>query len=287
MGDRTFSAEDGRRNGYAEFGDPNGKPVFFFHGMPGSRLFRPPDAITTKCGVRLITVDRPGYGQSDFQPHRRILDWPRDISQLADSLGIGRFYAAGHSGGGPYVLACAYELPERVIAAAVISGAGPANGAGATNGMSPLNKFGITYGRFIPWLLWRGIIWLAYHQRISYPAAAMDRGNGNRPPADDALLRQPEVRQACLESENEAFRSGSLGMAWDAHLLTKPWGFSLSDIQVPVHVWQGSNDDLATPEMGRSIANQIPGSTITICNGEAHLFIFPFWEAILSQLITE
>ena len=65
---------DGRILSYAEYGDPCGKPIFFFHGTPGSRYFRPPDEITARLGVRLICVDRPGYGESTFQPGRRILD---------------------------------------------------------------------------------------------------------------------------------------------------------------------------------------------------------------------
>ena len=153
--ENTLILSDGRSLAYAEYGDSHGKPVFFFHGMPGSRLFRPPDEITEKTGVRLITTDRPGYGLSAFQPGRRFLDWPGDISQVADHLGIQKFYAAGHSGGGPYVAACAYALPERVTAAAVLSGAGPVAAPGSTRGMTSTNKLGLTMGRFIPWLLWQ------------------------------------------------------------------------------------------------------------------------------------
>src|SRR5512136_1482675 len=110
----TIALSDGRTLAYAEYGDPTGQPVFFFHGMPGSRLFRPPDQITAKVGVRLITTDRPGYGLSTFQPGRRFLDWPGDIAQLADHLNMEKFAVMGHSAGGPYVAACAYALPQRV-----------------------------------------------------------------------------------------------------------------------------------------------------------------------------
>ncbi len=165
----TLQLNDGRSLGYAEFGDPGGKPVFFFHGTPGSRLFRPPDEITRKIGVRLITADRPGYGLSTFQPGRRILDWPADIAQLASHLGIHKFAVSGHSGGGPYVAACAYAIPERLTVAAVLSGAGPADSPGARRGMTSMNKFGVTVGPFLPWPLWHLLVWVLYHRRAGRP----------------------------------------------------------------------------------------------------------------------
>jgi pimeloyl-ACP methyl ester carboxylesterase len=287
MGYKDITLKDGRTLAYAEYGAPDGKPVFFFHGMPGSRFFHPYDEITRKLGVRLITVDRPGYGLSDFQPGRRILDWPDDIAVLVDSLGIEKFAVAGHSGGGPYAAACAYALPDRVSAAAILSGAGPLDAPGATGDMSAVNKAGFTFGRYIPWPLWHGLMWLFYHHRCDNPAAALDKGNGHRPQADDEQISRPEVRQACLQSEIEAFRHGLRGMAWDARLLTRPWGFRLEDIHVPVQLWQGSADDLATVAMARHIAGKIPDCRITICEGEAHLLLFPHWGEILSQLISE
>ena len=279
--------KDGRTLAYAEYGDPGGTPVFFFHGMPGSRFFRPPDEITARLQVRLICMDRPGYGASTFQPRRRILDWPCDITQLADHLGIRKFAIAGHSGGGPYVAACAYALPNRITAAVILSGAGPVNSPGGTLGMSAANKFGITVGRFIPWLLWQELIWVFYHRRAWDPAADMDSGDGIRPPADDEQIHKPEVRETCLHSEVEAFRPGLRGLAWDARLLTRPWGFPLNDICTPIHLWHGTEDDQVPVSMARFIAAKIPGSKITILENEAHLALFPHWEEILTNLISE
>ncbi len=95
-----FKLSDGRVLAYEQYGDADGRPVFFFHGTPGSRLFHPPDEVTRRTGVRLICVDRPGYGGSTFQPGRQILDWPADIAALADALGLRTFAVAGHSGEG-------------------------------------------------------------------------------------------------------------------------------------------------------------------------------------------
>jgi pimeloyl-ACP methyl ester carboxylesterase len=178
----TIHLFDGRTLAYAEYGDPRGKPVFFFHGIPGSRLFRPPDEVTARLEVRLITTDRPGSGLSSYQPGRRILDWPGEVAQLADHLGIEKFYAAGHSGGGPYALACAYALPGRVIAAASLCGAGPVDAEGASKNMTPINQLGVSIGRFTPWPLWRLLVWYLYRRGHDHPDELFERGAKDRPP---------------------------------------------------------------------------------------------------------
>jgi pimeloyl-ACP methyl ester carboxylesterase len=277
--------KDGRALAYAEYGDPHGKPLFFFRGMPGSRLFRPPDEITHKASVRLITTDRPGFGLSTFQPGRCFLDWPVDIAQLADTLGIKKFAVAGHSAGGVYVAVCAYALPEHVTVAASLSGAGPADSPGSTDGMAVMIKLGLRIGPFTPWPLWQALVWKFYHHRSKDPSAHFERGNGIRPPSDDDQLKKHIVLQTCIQSEVEAFRPGLLGLAWEARLLTRPWGFQLEDIRVPYHLWHGTEDDEAPLAMARYIAGKIPGSVLSICKNEAHMLLFPHWEEILSQLI--
>jgi len=281
----NIKLSDGRSLAYAEYGDPKGKPVFFFHGVPGSRMFHPSDDITIKLGVRLICPERPGYGDSTYQPNRRILDWPNDIAQLADLLNLNSFAVCGHSGGGPYTLACAYTLPARVVSAATISGAGPVDSPGATEGMTLLNQFGFKFGQYIPWSIGRRLTWWFFHERAADPAKAMDRDTGHRPPADDQVISQPEVREICLQSEFEAFRPGMLGFSWDVRLITRPWGFPLDKIHIPMHVWHGTDDDATSVGMARYMADKIPGCKITICEGEGHMLLFPHWEEILISLI--
>jgi pimeloyl-ACP methyl ester carboxylesterase len=265
----TITLTDGRTLAYAEYGDPRGKPVFFFHGTPGSRLFHPPDEVTARVGVRLITVDRPGYGESTFQPNRRLLDWPNDIAQLAGALGINKFAVVGHSGGGPHTLACAYALPDRVIAAATIAGAGPIETPGATDDMIPLNKFGFKYGQYMPWPIGRTITSLIFH----------------RPPADQEIMDRPEIRDLCIRTEVEAFRPGIKGMAWDVRLITRPWGFNLEEINIPVRLWHGTADNVTSIRMAQYMAGKIPNSQLTVCPNEGHMLLIPHWEEILTQLI--
>nr|WP_257215442.1 alpha/beta hydrolase [Bacillus pumilus] len=93
--------QDGRRIGFVEYGDADGFPVFFFHGTPGSRrMFLDDDPISKELGIRLICLDRPGFGLSDPQPDRTILDWAKDVQEVADHLGIHHFSVMGVSGAG-------------------------------------------------------------------------------------------------------------------------------------------------------------------------------------------
>src|SRR4051794_8186544 len=119
--DAAIALRDGRRIAYCEWGDRDGLPIILCHGAPASRLFGPDPDATAQAGVRLITVDRPGYGRSDPRPGRQILDWPADVEELAAAIGVQEFDVLGHSSGGSYALACAYQLPDRVGRVGLIS----------------------------------------------------------------------------------------------------------------------------------------------------------------------
>lgn len=111
--------------GFAEYGSLEGKPLFYFHGHPGSRFeagFLRDEAM--KAGIRLIGVDRPGMVISIYQAGRSILDWTIDITQLVNRLQIDRFSVVGFSGGCPYALPCAYKIPNRLISCGIVSGVG-------------------------------------------------------------------------------------------------------------------------------------------------------------------
>ena len=118
--------KDGRTLGFAEYGDPKGEPFLEFHGCPSSRLEAGNyDEAGKKLGVRVIGIDRPGFGISTYVKGYRIVDWPADVTELAEALGLDRFPVAGISSGSPYALACARFIPERLKGCAVVSGVPP------------------------------------------------------------------------------------------------------------------------------------------------------------------
>jgi pimeloyl-ACP methyl ester carboxylesterase len=276
---------DGRRLVYAEFGDPRGRPVFLFHGIPGSRIFRPPlDDLTARMKVRLITVDRPGYGGSDFQPGRRIRDWPADVCALADALGLARFAVCGHSGGGPYVLACAAFIPERLASAGVISSLGPVGAPGTLDGIILQNRLALTLGRRLPWPLFRLAIYFVFRRGRDHPEEFVHPDLRNPDNPDNAMLAMPGGLQVCLDSTREAFRAGLRGNAWEGFLSTRPWGFELEKIRIPVNLWHGTADPDAPVGMGRAIARALPRCSARFLEHEGHLLIFKYWEEILAAL---
>jgi pimeloyl-ACP methyl ester carboxylesterase len=277
---------DGRRLAYMVYGDPSGTPVFLFHGTPGSRLaFLEDDPVATELGIRLITPDRPGYGRSDFQPGRTLLDWASDVAALADHLGIGRFAVAGASGGGPHTAACAYLLPERVTGAALISSSSPMDAPDATLGMAWGNRLGLTLSRFAPWLV-RAAMVLQARSILHAPEQFLGALLEQLCESDRRVLSDPKQREMAVMHLQEAVRPGARGAAHEAVLVSRPWGFDLAEIRVPVHVWHGEADALAPISMGRHLAAAIPGSRAHFLPGVGHLVAEheDQWRAILGAL---
>ena len=147
----TFELKDGRKLGYADLGNPEAKPLFHFHGFPGSRLEVAIFADrVVQNNIRLIGIDRPGMGLSDFKKDRTILDWPDDVVELADALGINKFAIEGISGGGPYAAACAYKIPDRLTTCGIISGLGPMD-LEVEEKIKSIRRFSFVIRR-MPWL---------------------------------------------------------------------------------------------------------------------------------------
>ncbi len=268
---QTITLHDGRRLGYSEYGKPGGEAGFYFHGHPGSRL-EPEFAAraAAEAGVRIIALDRPGYGLSDFQADRTILDWPRDVAEAADIFGIERFSVLGASGGGPYALACAHALPERITRAGVISDVGPYSVPGATEGMRWQNRAGFQLGAKFPPLA-RLIMWNMARVVRRRPERVLDAIAQAMSPVDAEIVRRPDVRQILAADVAEAFRQGSRGAALDVVLLGRPWGFRLEEIAPAVFLWQGEADVLVPPAMGRHLAAVIPNCQAAFFAGEGHL----------------
>lgn len=254
---------DGRRLAYREYGDPRGRLVFYFHGMPGSRLeaaLIADDAYL--AGIRLISVDRPGLGCSTYYAARRVLDWPCDILQLAAALGHADapFGILGMSGGAPYATACALKFPQRLTHVAIVSGHAPM----CAPGVCPGNQDKL-------------IELIAQRQRLGKLAFKLiDRRLDRRPDkvvgmitknwtaADKKLmLCNPRRYRQLIANLNEASRCGPAGVVTDIRLLACHWGFSLCQLQgVPISIWQGGCDRTVTPSMGRYFHRQIAASEL-------------------------
>jgi pimeloyl-ACP methyl ester carboxylesterase len=273
-----------RRLSYAEYGDPAGKPVFLCHGTPSSRLNRPDDDVTRALGVRLIVIDRPGCGRSDFLPGRTLLDWPRDLAAVAEALGIARFVVVGFSGGGPYVAASAHELPGLVTAAASVAAAGPVDAPGALTGLSLYRRTAGALARHAP-TIFRAAMWLTNHPGRN-PSRFLDKFTGDLAPPDQAIIARPEIRSKLLATYAESVRSGLRGVAHDLAIAMRPWGFQLGEIKCPYFIWHGDDDRSNPIAMAEYLAQNIPNCRTTYLPGAGHMFFYDRWPDILRQLLT-
>jgi pimeloyl-ACP methyl ester carboxylesterase len=272
--DLTVRLPDGRRLGYAEYGDPSGKPVLHFHGTPDSRLEGTlPDVAETaaRLGVRLILPDRPGIGLSDFKPGRTILDWPADVLALADALQLERFAVVGVSGGGPYAAACAFKIPQLLVRVGIISGVAPPNMPGALDLLDKTSDGqAVRLGSKSPWLLRLVLAYTVFQFRRD-PYKLVAQTSSELSPSDQAVLAVPAVAETVVRMTGGAFQKGARGAAWDFTLFSRPWGFNLGDIRLPVFLWHGEDDWICPVEMGRYVAQGIPGCNATYYPGEGHI----------------
>jgi len=286
--DREITLHDGRRLGFAEYGHPQGRPLFYFHGFPASRLEAAlTDVAAERLGIRIIAPDRPGIGLSDFQPGRTLGDWPADVAELAESLGLERFAVLGVSGGGPYALACAAEIPARLTAVGIVGGLGPLDQAGATLGMSLLSRFFLQLFRRAP-AVGRILFCLAAQFARHSPERLFALFTANAPAPDRKVLARPEVGSIFLASMGEAVRNGSRGGASELFLYTRPWGIDLVRIRATVDLWHGRLDATVPLPMGESLARAIPGCRSRFLPDEGH-FSLPLnhMEEILRILLVD
>jgi pimeloyl-ACP methyl ester carboxylesterase len=273
MGEATVPAKGGRDLRVVEAGVADGFPVLIHNGTPMSRLlFQPCVEDAEQRGIRLISYDRPGYGDSTPHPGRSVADAAHDVAAIADALGIDRLATWGISGGGPHALACAALLPERVSAVASLASVAPypADGLDWFAGMGDANvaEFGLTLeGReaLEPFLR---------HERdemlAAGPAGLAEAMRTLLSPTDRAVFTGEAAAYIF-----EAFRAGSEerldGWIDDDLAFAKPWGFDLEQIEVPVLLWQGAEDRFVPFAHGEWLAARIPGVDARLSETDGHL----------------
>jgi pimeloyl-ACP methyl ester carboxylesterase len=193
-GTETVGLRDGRSLGVEEYGAPGGMPVFYFHGTPESRLdLALLGGEFAAAGIRLIASDQPGFGLSSPQRKRTLLAWPDDVAQLADALEIDRFAVLGYSCGGKYAAACARALPERVLAAGIVSGIGPPQTPRFREGLNSVDRMSMTLAtraRPLAMLYWRIAARMVNQSRDKFLAQLEKEVTD----ADKAALREPALR---------------------------------------------------------------------------------------------
>ncbi|CQH47565.1 alpha/beta hydrolase fold protein [Halobacterium hubeiense] len=255
---------DGRTLAYATYGDPDGAPVVFCHGTPGSRISGQLGAdATAEAGVRVIAPDRPGFGASDRQPGRTFADWAGDVAALTDELGVEEYGVVGFSGGGPYALACAAHTPGRVSRCAVVSGVGPPGSErgdlGFGRALASASKVSPQFGRPLVWLMARAVA-----SADSFTDVVGDAD------ADLADPRRGESGRVLLADFREGLRQGTTPLATDYSVLYGDWDFDLADVTVPTRVFHGREDANVPLAAGERVASAVPDADLAVYENAGH-----------------
>lgn len=274
---------DGRRLAYLAVGPQEGLLVLYLHGAIGSpqEVDCELQAVTRELGIRYVMVSRPGFGGSDRAPGRTLLDFAVDAGALADELGQERFAVVGVSAGGPYALACAHELPERVTATAVVSGM--AQGLCCYAGLSRTARLTLRAVRARPRTAeGLGDALLGIARR--HPRLVTRVMHGAAAPADKRLLARAGAGELATARFLAAAGGGVGGMIDDHLACARAWGFAPQDLRGLVQIWHGLQDRLVPADEAMLLAAALPRARLALDPDEGHFFYRRRLREILGDL---
>jgi pimeloyl-ACP methyl ester carboxylesterase len=289
LNDTTVTLRDGRRLAYTEWGVPDGPPVLYFNGTPGTRIWIPDEAATVEAGVRLIVPDRPGVGGSDPKVPRTIGEWPADVLELVDSLGIPRFAVIGVSAGGSYTAACAALIPDRLTDVAIV------NSRLATWNWE--ERPGIQDA-------WNADTRAEFELMQRDVVAGVTLARANLVGVAREIVEQPEVMHEDLAQaegdrwffedaarveafdayHRDTFAQGLDAAVWEFIKIYLPWGFRLADIPIPVRIWHGSQDPWVAYDDIEFLVNAIPRTSLVVWPDSGHLGFIKHWDEIMTTI---
>ncbi len=283
-----FHLPGGRRLGYAEFGDPNGAVVLWFHGTPGGRRQFPlvGRRAAERLGLRVVLIERPGSGLSDSHTYAAVADFARDISHVADALRADRLGVVGLSGGGPYALSCAAvpELANRVAAVAVLGGVTPSVGPEATSsgGIDFLRRvtdvFSVMRRPFAA-AVSAMIVPIIPLGHLAYKGVSAIMPDG-----DKRVFADPDIEAMFIDDMVLAARGGFQAMVDDGRLFGRDWGFRLTDIAAPVRWWHGDADAIIPFDDAKQAISYLSNVELILMPDESHLGGFAAADDVLMFL---
>lgn len=273
---------DGRTLAFTQWGDGEGFPVFYFHGTPSSRVEGAfAHSAAKRHGLKLIAVDRPGFGRSTFHLRRRFTDSPCDVLALADHLSINRFGVAGHSGAGPHLFACGVHIePRRLAFIGSLGPWGPIASADIADRLNRLDRASAKAARHLPSLMRAGFALMGWAARW-WPGLFVGLMMRSVSRSDREALKDPTFAAIFRATQREAFRQGSRGAAHEARLAYSHWGFDIASVRAPTHIWLGQEDVFVSNAMGCYLERRVPNVDFHWVSGAGHLNV-ENWNDIFS-----
>ncbi len=290
MNQHFFLLPDGRKLCYALYGQPGAKPVFYFHGTPGSRLEplllhvynKNIELLLQTFGIRLIAVDRPGLALSDYNVNNSFRSFATDVSLLAAHLDIRSANVLGWSGAGTFILALAFHFPQLITGAFIITGFTKSFSDKDVFTNMHANKYYFGAAKYTPWLL-RSALHIVGKKATDKP---MPQWLSGLPEVDYELMKTPMVmRQFSTVTINEACRLHTKGAVQEAALYFKETGYDLSQIHQPIHYWWGTADNVVIDAHPKAVAEEAPNAFMHYKEGEGHVSIYVrYFEEVLATI---
>src|SRR6056297_252058 len=282
----TFRRADGRKLGFAEYGDPHGFPVLAFHGVPGTRfMFKPTAGPARARALRIIAPDRPGFGLSEPQPGRVLSDWLDDVAALLKHTAVGRFSLVAISGGAPYATLTAAHFGDRVASLGLVSPMGPVADLGDEIDMPLLQR------RFFTKLAQRervvrfGIGGAKAIFRLA-PEVSYDLMVRTLPEPDREILNDPVKKRHVIADVKESLTFDGDGTRTDYRIFSERWGVDYEMITAPSVLWQGLDDTIVPISAAMELGRRIPDCRIIELAGEGHFWGLQAIDEILDRIAT-
>lgn len=255
----------GRELTYAEYGDPNGTPVVFLHGTPGSRLLAGLfDSLAGEFGVRLLAPDRPGFGGSEPWPDRSVCDGETVVTAVLDDAGVDSAGVVAFSGGSPYALATAAAAPDRVDRVDLVAGATP---AGVSEETPTVQRVLARLATTTPTLLGGLFRWQSWMAGRLDPSFVVDQYTADG--GDDEI--PDETAETVKRDFREAFSRHRAGAVSEFRHTAEDWGIDYHDIDAPVTLWHGDDDTNVPFADAHRLADEIPGAEVVVLEEADHL----------------
>jgi pimeloyl-ACP methyl ester carboxylesterase len=275
----------GRAVGVYEYGDPTGKPVMGFHGVPACGAgFAWADAPARDRGLRLIAPDRPGVGLSDLTGASRVADYPAPVAALADTLGVDRFAVWGYSGGGPYAVACAALLPARVTKTVISAGMGEVGTWASVDDFAKTDRQMLASAATHPTRT-RFTLWITARAARLSPATALKSFEKELNASDAEVARGLGEPKEAMALFLNAFLRGARGVVLDYQVIGRPWDVDLGAIPGRVVIFHGDDDTMVPLRHGRELAARIPEAELVVWPGAGHLGTVAHVDEILEALV--
>lgn len=281
----SLALPDGRSLGYARYGDPTGTPILYFHGGISSRLdikFASERCLERK--IQLIAPDRPGTGLSCRKPRRSLLDFADDVEFLLKSLEIEQCRLLSWSLAGPYAFACAYKTPHRFLRVATVGSAVPPECPESVSGLGMLiDRMLLTCPPGLLWIL-AYLLQIASKLPTEYIKRQMIFDIGAK--EDRAIIEALSTREA-TEFVLESVRQNGFGVVDDYLAVSSAWGFSLGDIGLPIELFHGERDQVASPSSSHYLAKHLPLGNLRMIEDAGHFLLRTNLDRVLDILLDD